>query len=250
MKSFAYFCSTITNSTKADMTTSEVPFIPQDRTYRTLKCFQKAECIYDVTYYFAHQFLERGDRTVDQMVQAARSGKQNLAEGNIDGVTSKEMELKLTNVNRASLHELLLDYEDYLRVRGLQHWGAQDPRYQQTATFCRTHLDSTIYREKIRERSDETIANIAITLIHQCDALIVGLIEWLKQDFLQKGGIKEQMYQARKDWQRRNGYSNSDTRRGGGGGYSGYSGHRGPTTPTTPTPPTTPTTPTPPTTKK
>ena len=187
-----------------------------------------------------------GDRTIDQMVQAARSGKQNLAEGNIDGVTSKEMELKLTNVNRASLHELLLDYEDYLRVRGLEHWGPQDPRYRKTADFCRKHLDSAIYREKIQQRSDETIANIAITLIHQCDKLIVGLIEWLKRDFIQKGGIKEQMYQARKDWQRRNNFGGC----GGCGGYGGYSGYRGqgptaPTTPTTPTAPTSPTMPTP-----
>ena len=230
------------------MTTNNEQFLSQDRTYRTLKCFQKAECIYDITFYFAHRFLERGDRTIDQMVQAARSGKQNLAEGNIDGVTSKEMELKLTNVNRASLHELLLDYEDYLRVRGLEHWGPQDPRYQQTAAFCRTHLDSAVYRQKIQERSDETIANIAITLIHQCDRLIVGLIEWLKRDFVEKGGIKEQMYQARKNWQQRNGCANS------GGGFSGFSGyHRNggtptaPTTPTTPTAPTTPTTPTKPT---
>ena len=234
------------------MTTNNEQFLSQDRTYRTLKCFQKAECIYDITFYFAHRFLERGDRTIDQMVQAARSGKQNLAEGNIDGVTSKEMELKLTNVNRASLHELLLDYEDYLRVRGLEHWGPQDPRYQQTAAFCRTHLDSAVYRQKIQERSDETIANIAITLIHQCDKLIVGLIEWLKRDFVEKGGIKEQMYQARKNWQQRNGCANS----GGGfsgfsgyGGFSGYSGyHRNGGTPTTPTAPTTPTTPTAPTT--
>ena len=146
-----------------------------------------------------------GDRTVDQMVQAARSGKQNLAEGNIDGITSREMELTLTNVNRASLHELLLDYEDYLRVRGLEQWDYDDPRCVQTRAFCKAHLDSAIYREKIKERSDETIANIAITLIHQCDVLIKGLIEWKKRDFLEKGGIKEEMYKARKDWQKRNG---------------------------------------------
>lgn len=218
-------------------------FLPQDRCYRTLKCFKKAECIYDITYYFAHKFLKSNDRTIDQMVQAARSGKQNLAEGNIDGITSKEMELKLTNVNRASLHELLLDYEDYLRVRNLEHWGVRDVRYQQTARFCREHVDSSVYREKIQERSDETIANIAITLIHQCDALIVGLIEWLKKDFIQKGGIKEQMYQARKDWQRRNGYQGN-----GGGGFGGQgptpTAPTAPTTPTAPTAPTTPTTPT------
>ena len=255
-------------------------FLPQDHDYRSLKAFQKAECIYDVTFFFAHNFLQKGDRTIDQMVQAARSGKQNLAEGNIDGIASREMEIKLTTVNRASLHELLLDYEDYLRVRGLQHWGPTDPRYQQTAAFCRAHLDSAIYREKIQERSDETIANIAITLIHQCDALIIGLIEWYKRDFKENGGIKEEMYRARKDWQRRNGFSGGELGGRGGsrgqggrsgscgqGGHSGSCGQGGqggqggqipapwrdpslptpPTMPTKPTKPTPPTTPTPPT---
>ena len=173
-------------------------FLRQDNNYRSLKAFQKAECIFDVTYYFANKFLQKGDRTIDQMVQAARSGKQNLAEGNIDGVTSREMAIKLTNVNRASLHELLLDYEDYLRVRGLEQWGINDPRCVKTRAFCKAHLDSAIYREKIKERSDETIANIAITLIRQCDVLIKGLIEWQKRDFKEHGGIKEEMYRARK----------------------------------------------------
>ena len=180
-------------------------FIRQDNNYRTLKAFQKAECIYDVTYYFANKFLAKGDRTIDQMVQAARSGKQNLAEGNIDGVTSKEMELKLTNVNRASLHELLLDYEDYLRVRGLEQWSYNDPRCMQTREFCKRHLESAVYREKIKDRSDETIANIDITLIHQCDVLIKGLIEWQKKNFLENGGIKEEMYRARKAYRDNNG---------------------------------------------
>ena len=181
-------------------------FIRQDNNYRTLKAFQKAECIYDVTYYFANKFLAKGDRTIDQMVQAARSGKQNLAEGNIDGVTSKEMELKLTNVNRASLHELF-DYEDYLRVRGLEQWSYNDPRCVQTREFCKRHLESAVYREKIKDRSDETIANIAITLIHQCDVLIKGLIEWQKKNFLENGGIKEEMYRARKAYRDINGFN-------------------------------------------
>ena len=197
----------------------EKDFLPQEKDYRSLKAFRKAECIYDVTYYFAHRFLAVGDRTIDQMVQAARSGKQNLAEGNIDGVTSKEMELKLTNVNRASLHELLLDYEDYLRVRGLEQWSFDDPRCQQTRAFCKAHLDSAVYREKIKERSDETIANIAITLIHQCDVLIRGLIEWQKRNFLENGGIKEEMYRARMDWMKRNG--------GWNGHNNGRNGHDG-----------------------
>lgn len=193
-------------------------FIRQDNNYRTLKAFQKAECVYDVTYYFANKFLSKGDRTIDQMVQAARSGKQNLAEGNIDGVTSKEMEIKLTNVNRASLHELLLDYEDYLRVRGLEQWPYDDPRCVQTREFCKRHLDSAVYREKIKDRSDETIANIAITLIHQCDVLIRGLIEWLKRNFLENGGIKEEMYRARKAYRDRNGFD-------GQNGYNGQNNH-------------------------
>lgn len=251
-------------------------FLAQDNNYRTLKAFQKAECIYDVTFYFAHQFLKSGDRTIDQMIQAARSGKQNLAEGNIDGITSREMELRLTNVNRASLHELLLDYEDYLRVRGLEQWRYDDPRCVQTRAFCRAHLDSAIYREKIKERSDETIANIAITLIHQCDALIRGLIEWKKRDFLENGGIKEEMYRARKEWQKRNGaygkidngYYGGSRSNGGNGSYGSYgrygqNGQNGgngqrpnwqqpsqpnqPANPSQPTPPTQPSQPTGPT---
>ena len=194
-------------------------FIRQDNNYRTLKAFQKAECIYDVTYYFANKFLTKGDRTIDQMVQAARSGKQNLAEGNIDGVTSKEMEIKLTNVNRASLHELLLDYEDYLRVRGLEQWTFNDLRCVQTREFCKRHLDSAVFREKIKDRSDETIANIAITLIHQCDVLIKGLIEWQKKNFLENGGIKEEMYRARKAYRDSHGFN-------GQNGFNGSNGQR------------------------
>ena len=197
---------------------SNKEFIRQDNNYKTLKAFQKAECVYDVTYYFANKFLTKGDRTIDQMVQAARSGKQNLAEGNIDGVTSKEMEIKLTNVNRASLHELLLDYEDYLRVRGLEQWSYNDPRCVQTREFCKRHLDSAVFREKIKDRSDETIANIAITLIHQCDVLIKGLIEWQKKNFLENGGIKEEMYRARKAYRDSHGFN----------GQNGFNGSNGP----------------------
>ena len=212
-------------------------FLRQDGDYRTMKAFRKAECIYDVTYYFAHTFLQTGDRTIDQMVQAARSGKQNLAEGTIDGVTSREMEIKLANVNSASLHELLLDYEDYLRVRELELWKLDDPRAVKTRAFCKAHLDSAVYREKIRERSDETIANIAITLIHQCDVLLRGLIEWMKRDFIENGGIKEEMYRARKEWQRRHGMN-------GANGYNGFNGSNGPSQPNRPIEPSKPSNPT------
>ncbi len=95
-------------------------FLPLKGNYRNLIAFQKAECIYDVTYYFAHKYLAKGDRTIDQMIQAARSGRQNIAEGCTASTTSKETEIKLLNVAKASLQELLLDYEDYLRVRNLE----------------------------------------------------------------------------------------------------------------------------------
>ena len=225
-------------SLQPDMT-EDKDFLRQDGDYRSMKAFRKAECIYDVTYYFAHQFLKSGDRTIDQMIQAARSGKQNLAEGTIDAVTSREMGIKLANVNRASLHELLLDYEDYLRVRGLEQWRLDDPRSVKTRAFCKAHLDSAVYREKIRERSDETIANIAITLIHQCDVLLRGMIEWMKRDFIENGGIKEEMFRARKEWQRRNGYYGAN----GINGFNGSNGSNGPSQPIRPIKPIRPTEP-------
>ena len=97
-------------------------FIPQQGYYRRLRVFRVTEIIYDITYIFTRRFLSKGDRTIDQMVQAARSGKQNIAEGSAAGTTSKETEIKLTNVAKASLQELLVDYEDYLRVRELKLW--------------------------------------------------------------------------------------------------------------------------------
>lgn len=172
-------------------------FIRQGKDYTSLICYKKAVIIYDITYYFAHKYLERGDRTVDQMIQAARSGKQNIVEGNIDGITSTEMEIKLTNVNRASLHELLEDYKDYLRVHGLEQWAVNSPKAEQTRRYCRGHDVPADYREKIAVRSPETICNIAITLIMQADVMIKGLIEWQKQHFKENGGIKEQMHRER-----------------------------------------------------
>lgn len=173
-------------------------FIAQKGNYRGLIVFQKSECIYDITYYFAHHYLVEGkDRTVDQMVQAARSGKQNIAEGCSAATTSRETELKLINVAKASLQELLLDYEDWLRVRGLQPWALDDPRCEQTRKAVAHHNDSAYYREAIPSRSPETIANIAITLIHQADVMLMRLIERLKKDFVEQGGIREEMTRAR-----------------------------------------------------
>lgn len=172
-------------------------FLPLKGNYRNLIVFQKTECIYDITYYFAHKYFAKGDRTIDQMIQAARSGRQNIAEGAAAATTSAETEIKLMNVARASLQELLLDYEDYLRVRGLVKWELSDEKSIQCRRVCSTHNDSEFYRNAILSRSDETIANIAITLIHQADVFLRKLITRLQADFLKNGGIKELMSKAR-----------------------------------------------------
>lgn len=127
-------------------------FLPQKGRYRDLVAFQKAECIYDITFYFAHHFLERGDRTIDQMIQAARSGKQNIAEGTAASTTSRETEIKLLNVAKASLQELLLDYEDYLRVRDLEQWSLGSEKATQARRACWKCNDSAYYREAIKVR--------------------------------------------------------------------------------------------------
>ncbi len=174
-------------------------FLPQQGAYRKLIVFQLASCIYALTYAFAHRHLAKGDRTIDQMVQAARSGKQNIAEGSVAGSTSRETEIKLTNVAKASMHELLLDYEDYLITRRLQRWAADDERTKQAQAFCKKHLEEEPYLNMVDTRTDETAANIAITMLHQFDVLITALIERQKRRFLEEGGIKEQMYKARKN---------------------------------------------------
>ena len=111
-------------------------FLPRHGHYRNLRVYKVTEIIYDITYYFTHKFLSRGDRTVDQMIQAARSGKQNIAEGNQAAATSSETEIKLTNVAKASLEELLDDYEDYIRVRNLEQWGKSHPRYDKMRQYA------------------------------------------------------------------------------------------------------------------
>lgn len=175
-------------------------FLPLTNRYEGLTVYKVATCIYAITYYFAQTYLPKGDRTVDQMIQAARSGKQNIAEGMVDGDTSKEMQLKLLNAARGSMHELKVDYEDYLLTRGLEHWALTDPRSVQTRNFCKTHSDPKEYQEAIEKRSDETIANIALTLIYQYFPMIEGLIEKQKREFIQSGGIKEELSTARKKY--------------------------------------------------
>lgn len=180
-------------------------FIRQKGNYEDLLCYKKAVCVYDITYYFAHTYLQKGDRTIDQMIQAARSGKQNIVEGCSAATTSVESEIKLINVAKASLQELLEDYRDYLRVRGLHIWDESSEQHVQARRACATHNDPAYYRNAIKERSDETIANIAIILIKQTDYLLKRYFERVKQDFLANGGIKEEMTRGRLQWRKEHG---------------------------------------------
>lgn len=172
--------------------------LPPRGDYQTLLSFQKAEVVYDITFRFAHKYLGRGDRTVDQMIQSARSGKQNILEGSKAATTSKETEIKLTNVGRASLEELLADYRDYLRVRDLQIWDKDSKE----ALFVRdmgrkTPQTFELYREFVESRSDEVIANIAICLIHQTNYLLDQQMKTLEKEFIEQGGLRERMTKAR-----------------------------------------------------
>lgn len=173
-------------------------FIPPHGNYRELLSYQKAEVVYDITFRFCKRFLGKGDRTIDQMIQAARSGKQNIAEGSKASGTSKETEIKLTNVARSSLEELLLDYTDYLRVRDLPIWEKDSKQ----ARFVRKlgaapHVSFEAYREFVETRPADVVANIAICLIHQTNFLLDQQIRRLEQAFLKDGGIRERMTRAR-----------------------------------------------------
>jgi four helix bundle suffix protein len=166
--------------------------------YQTLLSFQKAEVVYDLTFRFAHKFLSRGDRTVDQMIQSARSGKKNILEGSKAALTSKETEIKLTNVARASLEELLDDYKDYLRARDLKIWDKESKEAQYVRKLGRkTPQTYEDYRKFVETRPPEVIANIAICLIHQTNYLIDQQLRRLEQDFVKEGGLRERMTRAR-----------------------------------------------------
>jgi four helix bundle suffix protein len=177
---------------------NEPGFIPPHGNYEELLSYRKAEVVYDITFRFCHRFLARGDRTIDQMIQAARSGKQNILEGSKASGTSKESEIKLTNVGRSSLEELLKDYQDFLRVRDLVMWDKDSKE----ALFVRKlgrHPDETFetYREFSETRSAEVVANIAICLIHQANYLLNQQIRRLERDFIKEGGLRERMTRVR-----------------------------------------------------
>lgn len=173
-------------------------FIPPHGGYEELISFQKARIVYDGTVRFCERLLKKSDRTYDQMVQAARSGKQNILEGSQASGTSKEMEIKLTNVARASLEELLEDYRDYLRVRSIPEWTTEH-RYTRRLREL-NHQPNANYEtfKKGIENPDPAIAaNVMIGLIKLTNYLLDRQLKRLEQDFLKAGGLRERMTRAR-----------------------------------------------------
>ena len=166
--------------------------------WEDLYYYRKSLVLYQMTVVFCRRFLPKyGDRTVDQMVQAARSGKQNIVEGLADGVTSTEMELKLLNVARASIKELKEDYLDYIAAHSLVRWAAGHPRYNSLLAFCRAHNDLSDYEPYFMKWSDEELSNCAVTLCHMVDRMMSTTLAKKQKDFVENGGIRERMTAAR-----------------------------------------------------
>ena len=172
-------------------------FLQSGGGYRNLRAYKLSEAVYDLTVVFVDRFIERGSRTKDQMVQAARSGKQNIAEGSKASMTSKETEIKLTNVAKASLEELLLDYEDYLRQHHFQLWDKNSGRTMKLRDYLKTERFLSSPLQYAMKMNAEEYCNLCITLINQTTFLLARLLVKQQEQFLKTGGIKEQMYKAR-----------------------------------------------------
>lgn len=173
-------------------------FIPPHGGYESLLSFQKARIVYDGTVRFCGRFLKKSDRTYDQMVQAARSGKQNILEGSQASGTSKETEIKLTNVARASLEELLEDYRDFLRVRGLEEWTREHRYTRRLRQLNRqTNANYDTFKKGIENPDPAIAANVMIGLIKLTNYLLDQQIRQLEDAFVKEGGLRERMTRAR-----------------------------------------------------
>lgn len=160
--------------------------------------YQKSDVIYQLAFAFCDRFIDRyKDRTRDQVIQAARSCKQNIVEGLADGVTSTEMQLKLINVARASLKELREDFSDYLKSRHLELYAAGESRYEAMLAYCRRHNRLADYEPFFAKWSDEQMCNCGLTLCHMTDKMLMSFLQKLEREFISEGGIKERMYRAR-----------------------------------------------------
>ncbi len=179
--------------------TYDAALVPPHGGYRKLKSYQTAEIIYDATIAFCARFVDRRSRATDQMVQAARSGKQNIAEGCQASGTSKKTEIKLISVARASLEELLQDYEDFLRQRSLPLWPKDHPQTKAVRGLAyRSNRSYATYRTYIENASPEAAANTLLCLIHQANYLLDRQLKRLEQQFLAEGGFTERLYTARR----------------------------------------------------
>ncbi len=173
-------------------------FLRRQTNWKELWFYKKTDVLYQMTYVFTKRFFPAyGDRTVDQMVQAARSGKQNIVEGSADGVTSMEMELKLLNVARSSIKELQEDYEDYIDSHQLKRWDVSHPRFDQMLSFCRSHNQLDDYQPYFEKWSDEEMANVGITLCRMVDSMMMSYQKKKESEFVTEGGIRERMTAAR-----------------------------------------------------
>ena len=165
--------------------------------YRNLIAYRKAVVIYDLTYHFCERFIAIGDRTKDQMIQAASSGKQNIVEGKAASLTSAEMHLNLLGIARSSFQELLEDYFDYLRTRNLRIWETDSKEVEAMRELGVKHRDSKFFIELAETRNDEVIANMVIVLLHQEDVLLRKHIEKQISRFVDEGGFRESLTKAR-----------------------------------------------------
>lgn len=172
--------------------------LKQQANWDALFFYKKSDVIYQLTFAFCDRFIHLyKDRTRDQVIQAARSCKQNIVEGLADGVTSTEMQLKLLNVARASLKETREDFEDYIKSRHLLFYRKGEDRYDKMLSYCRYHNKLEDYEPFFSKWSDEEMCNCAITLCHMVDKMLMSFLAKLDREFVTEGGIKERMYKAR-----------------------------------------------------
>lgn len=185
---------------------ADLPIVLPHGGYKKLIVYRKSDTVYQGTVVFCRRFLAKfGDRTVDQMTQAARSCKQNIAEGSAASGTSKETEIKLTNVARASLDELFEDYEDFLKSNGQKRWASTDPKYLAARKMSIENPDWDFWKPIFESRPAETVCNLQLTLIRQTQSLLDGMIKRQESDFKKFGGVRERMHAARtaargEDW--------------------------------------------------
>ena len=202
------------------MDNNDTTLLASSGDYHQLICYQKAVIVYDLTYWFCERYMERSkDRTVDQMVQAARSGKQNIVEGITDGAASKESELKLLKVAAGSLHELHEDYDDWLRTHLQPIWAKDSVEMKALWAIGKEHSDSEYFMQLARTRPPQTTANIARGMTEQAIFFLDRLIQSKVKQFVENGGLKEQIYRVRQQYRQQSGYYNK-----GSNGINGMNG--------------------------